>query len=85
MATFHERCITGEYAQVWDELCLLGPVVPLMFEDAPLQMEGRDLTLVRNLRYALRGGGFLAFLPGSTWKPRPDDDLAHLTEGLLPV
>jgi hypothetical protein len=64
--------------------------VPLMFEDGPLQVEGRDLTLVRYLRYAMEGGGFLAFMPDWVWASRsedsrPHDDLAYLTQGLWPI
>ncbi|HUP27663.1 MAG TPA: hypothetical protein VM409_04445 [Chloroflexia bacterium] len=59
--------------------------VTLMFEDGPLQIGGKDLTFVRNLRFAMHGGGFLAFMPGSVWNVRPDDDLAFLTDGLRPI
>lgn len=59
--------------------------VPLMFEGGPLQIEGRDLTFVRNLRYAMQGGGFLAFMPDSEWGLRPEADLAYLTEGLWSI
>lgn len=43
------------------------------------------MTLVRYLRYALRGGGFLNFMPGSAWAARPLDDLVFLTHDLLPI
>lgn len=58
---------------------------PLMFEDGPIQLEDRNVPLVRYLRYAMRGGGFLAFMPG--WEPEemPKADLAYLTEGLWPI
>jgi hypothetical protein len=57
----------------------------LIFEDAPQQTEGRNVTLVRCLRYALRGGGFLAFLPGWELEQMPAADLAYLTDGLEPI
>lgn len=67
----------------------------LMFEGGPLQFGGRDLTFVRYLRYAMLGGGFLAFMPDSPWntymeemgepEPRPEADLAYLTKGHWPI
>jgi hypothetical protein len=62
-----------------------GADAPLMFQDGPLKVQGHDLTLVRELRYALQGGGFLAFMPGSQWNTRPSADLAYLTDGLRPI
>lgn len=57
---------------------------PLMFEGAPLMADNQPLTLVRYLRYALQGGGFLAFLNWEQAKT-PQDDLAFLTAHLLPI
>ena len=50
-----------------------------------MSVQGRQLTLVRYLRYAMRGGGFLGFMPGSIKAATPIDDLAYLTRGLLPI
>jgi hypothetical protein len=59
---------------------------PILFDGAPLYLGGdQRLTLVRYLRAALRGGGFLNFAPGSAWVPRPLDDLVFLTRDLLPI
>jgi hypothetical protein len=58
---------------------------PIMFEGDRMYVEDRPLTLVRYLRYAMRGGGFLAFMPGSMWTLRPVEDLAFLTHDLLPI
>jgi hypothetical protein len=58
---------------------------PILFEGAPLYLGDRRMTLVRYLRLALRGGGFLNFAPGSAWIARPLDDLVLLTRDLLPI
>jgi hypothetical protein len=58
---------------------------PILFEGEPMSVEGRQLTLVRYLRYAMRGGGFLGFMPGSINPTAPVDDLAYLTRDLLPI
>jgi hypothetical protein len=57
---------------------------PLIVEDGPLMAYDQPLTLVRYLRYAMQGGGFLAFLD---WERAeiPQDDLAFLTAHLLPI
>jgi hypothetical protein len=80
----HKYFISGVGSD-YIEIPAAGADAPLMFEDGPLQIEDRDLTFVRNLRYAMRGGGFLAFLPG--WEPdvMPLEDLAYLTEGLWSI
>jgi hypothetical protein len=58
---------------------------PIQFDGAPFYVGDIRMTLVRYLRYALRGGGFLNFMPGSAWAPRPLDDLVFLTHDLLPT
>ncbi|MBV9327334.1 MAG: hypothetical protein JO352_26625 [Chloroflexi bacterium] len=58
---------------------------PVLFDGGPLYLAGQRLTLVRYLRAALSGGGFLNFAPGSAWVGRPSDDLATLIRDLLPV
>lgn len=57
---------------------------PLIFEGQVLTTEdGQPLTLVRYLRLALRGGGFLVQL-ASSGAQIPPDDLDFLTADLLP-
>ena len=58
---------------------------PVLLEGGPLYVGSQRMTLVRYLRYTLRGGGFLNFSPGSAWTGRPLDDLAFLTRDLLPI
>jgi hypothetical protein len=58
---------------------------PILFEGEPMSVQGRQLTLVRYLRYAMRGGGFLGFMPGNINQSTPIDDLAYLTRDLLPI
>jgi hypothetical protein len=58
---------------------------PILFEAGPVYVGSQRLTLVRYLRYALRGAGFLNFAPGSPWTRQPLDDLALLTRDLLPI
>jgi hypothetical protein len=58
---------------------------PILFEGEPVSVQGRQLTLVRYLRYAMRGGGFLGFMPGSIKSTTPVDDLVFLTRDLLPI
>ena len=56
--------------------------LPCAAADAPLEAEWHHTTFVNYLRICFRWGGF----PG--WErvePRPDSDLAFLTEGLLPI
>jgi len=56
--------------------------LPCTSADAPLEAEWHHTTFVNYLRISFRWGGF----PG--WErvePRPDSDLAFLTEGLLPI
>jgi hypothetical protein len=56
-----------------------------MFEGGPIQVEDHEITLVRYLRYAMDGGGFLAFLPDSELNAKPLSDLAFLTKDLEPI
>jgi hypothetical protein len=58
---------------------------PILLDGCPLYLDTQRMTLVRYLRCALRGGGFLNFAPGSGWAPRPLDDLVFLTRDLLPI
>ena len=59
---------------------------PMLFDGSPLYVDGRRLTFVRYLRYALRCGGFLTFLPGTTHPAALTRlDLARLAPDLLPI
>jgi hypothetical protein len=79
----HKYFISG-VGSVYIEMPAAGADTPVMFEDGPLQVEGHDLMFVQYLRYAMRGGGLLAFWPG--WEPLvPDHDLAYITEGLWAI
>lgn len=64
---------------------------PLMFEGEPLPFNDSECTLVQYLRNAMKGGGFLVFTSELDWGvgegdrgEDPTEDLAFLTEGLLP-
>src|SRR5689334_1685822 len=80
----HKYYISGA-GSLYIEIPALAADVPLMFEGGPIEVEDRDLTFVRYLRYAMQSGGFLAFTPLSVWEARPQDDLAYLTKDLFPI
>lgn len=70
---------------LYQKLPAYGADAPILFEGAELYAGKQRLSLVRYLRYAMAGGGFLAFMPGTMWPHRPEADLRFLTDGLLPI
>ncbi len=81
LAKYFIRGVGYQYVQLPDRRA----DAPLLLDGAPLYLGDRRMTLVRYLRAALRGGGFLNFAPGSAWIARPLDDLVFLTRDLLPI
>jgi hypothetical protein len=83
----HKYFISG-VGSLYTEIPAEDADATIMFEDAPLVVEDRNLTLVRYLRYSMQGGGFLAFMLGierDEKDQKPEEDLAYLTEGLWSI
>jgi hypothetical protein len=82
---FLGKYFMGEPRALYVELPAPRADAPLLFERQPVYVADRQLTLVRYLRHAMRGGGFLGFSMGVIGATRPEQDLAFLTHDLLPI